>query len=963
MAANIVFGITLKPDGFGNFTGQVTGASDAVKKFGTTGEASGNRVAAGMGRASAGVRSISEQLSRLQNTALAYLGGRMALDVLNVADRYAGLQARLSLVTTSQREFNAANAGLFAIAQANGVQLSATVELYTKLAPALRELGGTQAHALQLSNLVGQSLRLSGTGASQSAAAILQFSQAMGSGVLRGDEFNSLMENSPRLMKAVADGMGLPIGALRKLAEEGKLSAEAVANALLSQSKVLSAEIAKMPLSVSRAWTKLGNTVTLEIARINQASGTTSGIAGALSQLADNIGAVETALISAAKVGVAVFAASLLTAKSAAIAAAGMAGLGMLRNALTGLLLLYQVGGASAVATGILGIGAGARAATPPVLTLGGALKALVWPAALLYGLYEFADYAAKTFLTVKLGIVALAETAQKAAAIISHPLDSKARAAAIAEIKRQNQEIAQALIAEHGVVAPPVVTPVLPAIKVTATGVSEEAKKHAADYAALIRSLDQDLAAARAQQQGLNAAQTELAKIQASPVWAEANARQRAAIETRIAGLSTIQEQNKQEETRKKAAEDYANRIQRLDRDLAAARAQQQGLNAAQTELAKIQTSPEWAAADARQRAAIETRIAETSVIQNQIKQEEARKKAAEETAKAIAHAQAAVNKAREDATDFIDRMNDSARQTIADLEFRASLEGKSALETARLTAERKAQLEIDQQIAELNRQHKNDLPARDAAVAEITRARPGIINNAAAAANAQAIADAHEKEAKRAEQAWERFSENLQRNLGDELFKGLSGKFMDIGDMFKQMLLRMAADAAAAQIMIMGKNLFAALAGAGAGTVGASPPGAPGTAGGGGGHAPGSVFTAKGAWFTSDTAHYYANGGAFTNQTFDRPTPFAFANGGGFNLGVMGEAGPEAVMPLARDASGKLGIQAQGGGRSVNITYAPVIQIDSRSDRAQIERLVGAQIKQGNADLVDRLQREGAL
>ncbi len=889
MAANIVFGITLKPDGFGNFTGQVTGASDAVKKFGTTGEASGNRVAAGMGRASAGVRSISEQLSRLQNTALAYLGGRMALDVLNVADRYAGLQARLSLVTTSQREFNAANAGLFAIAQANGVQLSATVELYTKLAPALRELGGTQAHALQLSNLVGQSLRLSGTGASQSAAAILQFSQAMGSGVLRGDEFNSLMENSPRLMKAVADGMGLPIGALRKLAEEGKLSAEAVANALLSQSKVLSAEIAKMPLSVSRAWTKLGNTVTLEIARINQASGTTSGIAGALSQLADNIGAVETALISAAKVGVAVFAASLLTAKSAAIAAAGMAGLGMLRNALTGLLLLYQVGGASAVATGILGIGAGARAATPPVLTLGGALKALVWPAALLYGLYEFADYAAKTFLTVKLGIVALAETAQKAAAIISHPLDSKARAAAIAEIKRQNQEIAQALIAEHGVVAPPVVTPVLPAIKVTATGVSEEAKKHAADYAALIRSLDQDLAAARAQQQGLNAAQTELAKIQ---------------------------------------------------------------------------TSPEWAAADARQRAAIETRIAETSVIQNQIKQEEARKKAAEETAKAIAHAQAAVNKAREDATDFIDRMNDSARQTIADLEFRASLEGKSALETARLTAERQALLDIDKQILEINRQYKHDLPARDAALAEITRARPGIINNAAAAANAQAIADAHEKEAKRAEQAWERFSENLQRNLGDELFKGLSGKFMDIGDMFKQMLLRMAADAAAAQIMIMGKNLFAALAGAGAGTVGASPPGAPGTAGGGGGHAPGSVFTAKGAWFTSDTAHYYANGGAFTNQTFDRPTPFAFANGGGFNLGVMGEAGPEAVMPLTRGPNGKLGVTAQGGGaRPISINYAPVIQIDSRSDRAQIERLVGAQIKQGNADLVDRLQREGAL
>ena len=82
------------------------------------------------------------------------------------------------------------------------------------------------------------------------------------------------------------------------------------------------------------------------------------------------------------------------------------------------------------------------------------------------------------------------------------------------------------------------------------------------------------------------------------------------------------------------------------------------------------------------------------------------------------------------------------------------------------------------------------------------------------------------------------------------------------------------------------------------------------------------------------------------------------------GFNLGVMGEAGPEAVMPLTRDSSGKLGVAAQGSAaRPVNITYAPVIQIDSRSDRAQVERLVGEQIKQGNADLVDRLQREGVL
>jgi len=871
--ANIVFGITLKPDGFGNFSGQVKGASEALKKMGGDAGNAGVQAATGLGRASAGVSSLHEQLSRLQSVAMAYLGGRMALDVLRVADRYQALQARLKLATVSQEEFNAANAGLFAIAQANGVQLAGAIDLYSKLAPALRELGGTQQHALAMSDLVGKSLRLSGSGAAQSAAAMLQFSQALGSGVLRGDEFNSLMENAPRLMRALADGMGLPLGALRQLAEAGKLTATDVSNALLSQSEKLSGEIAKMPLTVSQAWTKLGNSVTVEIGKLDRASGTTATLSGALSALADKVGQVEAALVSAAKIGVALFAASLLSVRAAAIAAAGAAGILMFKHALIGLQALYAVSGAAGVVSTILNIRFGAQAATPSVLTLGGALKALLWPAALLYGVYEFARYASETFLTVQLGIVALAETAQKAAAYISHPFDSRARAAAIAEIKRQNQEIAQALIASHEAAAPPQSPPLQALARGTAPDKSglDAAKKHASDYAAIIKTLEGNLTSAAAKHAGLNAEQTELAKMQAQPIWDKLTRDQRDYIAALLDGTSALNESVRAEER---------------------------------------------------------------------------------------------MNKAREEASSFIDKINAAAQQEVADLEFKNSLIGKSAIETARLTAERRAQLAVDRQIYDLNQQYKNDLPARDAAVADIEAARPGIINHAAAAANATAIADAHEKEAKRAEQAWDRFAENVQRNLGDELYKGLSGGFMDIGDAFKQMLLRMAADAAAAQIMVAGTNLARMLLGGGGGAPGATAPGSAGTSGGGGGFAPGSNFAAKGAWFTGEAAHFFANGGAFSNQTFDRPTPFAFANGGGFNLGVMGEAGPEAVMPLTRDANGKLGVAAQGGGgRSVNLTYAPVIQIDSRSDRAQVERLVSDQVKRGNAELVDTLQRQGML
>lgn len=104
------------------------------------------------------------------------------------------------------------------------------------------------------------------------------------------------------------------------------------------------------------------------------------------------------------------------------------------------------------------------------------------------------------------------------------------------------------------------------------------------------------------------------------------------------------------------------------------------------------------------------------------------------------------------------------------------------------------------------------------------------------------------------------------------------------------------------------------------------------------------------------------FANGGAFTNGIFNQTTPFRFAGGGGFNLGIMGEAGPEAVMPLSRGSDGKLGVRAQGGG-GLNISYAPTIQIDSRTDQAQVHQLVSNAVKRGNAELVDTLQRRGVI
>jgi len=258
---------------------------------------------ASFGKTRAGVESISNELHKLEGYAKAYIGlsqlGGAAIGIVKIADEYVGLQARLKLATTSQLEFNTANAALFAIAQQNGVPLKESLGLYSKLAPALKELGATQTQTLAMTDLVGKSLRLSGAGAAESASAMLQFSQALGSGVLRGDEFNSLMENSPRLMKAVAEGMNAPISSLRAMAEAGELTADKVVNSLLSQKSKLEEEYSSLPLTVSAAWTKLGNAVTAEVGRLDKAGGgLTGGLAKALGGVADNLDKVSAAFVA-----------------------------------------------------------------------------------------------------------------------------------------------------------------------------------------------------------------------------------------------------------------------------------------------------------------------------------------------------------------------------------------------------------------------------------------------------------------------------------------------------------------------------------------------------------------------------------------------------------------------------------------------------------------------------------------
>ncbi|MFC7459195.1 tape measure protein [Hydrogenophaga defluvii] len=307
----------------------ITSAERSLGELSTAAKTSGAKAAAGIAEVKAGMSAFGEQVDRAKTQLLAFVtlnwaGGKVQ-EIIQVADAWNMMSARLKLATTGQREYTVAQKELFAIAQRIGVPIQETATLYGKLQQAVRMLGGEQQDALSITESISQALRLSGASATEAQSSLLQFGQALASGVLRGEEFNSVVENSPRLAQALADGLNVPIGRLRKLAEEGRLTADVVVNALMSQKDKLAAEYAQLPATVSQAFTRLSNAFGQWINRLDESTGFTKKLAEALTFLADNLDVVMQWLKRIAEVGLAVLIYRLIPAMITAWQTAGAA--------------------------------------------------------------------------------------------------------------------------------------------------------------------------------------------------------------------------------------------------------------------------------------------------------------------------------------------------------------------------------------------------------------------------------------------------------------------------------------------------------------------------------------------------------------------------------------------------------------------------------------------------------------
>lgn len=307
----------------------ITSAERSLGGFGSSAKTAGDKAAAGMAEVKAGMNAFGDQVAKAKTQLLAFLTLNWAAgkvqEIVQIADAWNMMSARLKLATAGQREYAVAQKELFAIAQRSGSSVQETATLYGKLQQAVRMLGGEQKDALSLTESISQALRISGASATEAQSALLQFGQALASGVLRGEEFNSVVENSPRLAKALADGLNVPIGRLRKLAEEGRLTADVVVNALMSQKDKLAAEYAQLPMTVGQAFTRLSNAFGQWISRLDESTGFTKKLAEALTWLAENLDTVMNWLSRIAQVGLAVLVYRLIPALIIAWQTAGTA--------------------------------------------------------------------------------------------------------------------------------------------------------------------------------------------------------------------------------------------------------------------------------------------------------------------------------------------------------------------------------------------------------------------------------------------------------------------------------------------------------------------------------------------------------------------------------------------------------------------------------------------------------------
>lgn len=215
--------------------------------------------------------------------------------VIRYADSYVGLQNRLKVTGLEGAALAQQYKELQRVSEDSRVSLEGTVNTYSRLRLASEGLGLSNADVTRTTEILSKALSASGATTQEATSALLQFGQAIGSGVLQGDELRSIRENAPEIARAIAREFETTVGGLKKLGEEGALTSDRVIQAVLKSGAAIDASFARTQGNVGQSFQFLSDRLMTYIGEADKSLGATEKMSQAIRLLADNLDVVATA--------------------------------------------------------------------------------------------------------------------------------------------------------------------------------------------------------------------------------------------------------------------------------------------------------------------------------------------------------------------------------------------------------------------------------------------------------------------------------------------------------------------------------------------------------------------------------------------------------------------------------------------------------------------------------------------
>ncbi|MBF1882347.1 tape measure protein [Acinetobacter baumannii] len=227
-----------------------------------------------------------------------YMAGLVTVSAaINRMDLYTGINNKLKLVTNSQEELNRAMADTFDIAQRSASSWGAVNDVYSKYMSNAKTLNLTQEQTAKLTEITSKAVAISGSNAESASAALFQYGQALDGGVLRAEEFNSLVDGAGGLLNAMAKGLGVTRGELRQMMLDGKLTGEVITKALLKAGDSVDELYGKTDKTISQSLGMLNNAITKFVGEAGKGSGTAQVLSGSIQTLAGNLDVLTSAMM------------------------------------------------------------------------------------------------------------------------------------------------------------------------------------------------------------------------------------------------------------------------------------------------------------------------------------------------------------------------------------------------------------------------------------------------------------------------------------------------------------------------------------------------------------------------------------------------------------------------------------------------------------------------------------------